>query len=272
MAQSTFQVSDDINIDGKIISLSGATSGQALVYSTSTSTFTPTTITPVGTVVMYGGATAPTGWLACDGTVYNISTYTALGALLTSKYGGNGTTTFAVPNFNGRIPVAMNSATTTPPTTLVSATDTFNHSHTANYGATGLAVSLMHSHNASGTPSQQHGHTLNSDKGNHAHSTLTSAGSHSHNFAYKHTGSGTQQTSFSDNSHTHGFNTDNANHYHNAAGITANHTHGGTYDAAIDHNHTHTAITLNTNAQTTSISNHSHSGATAIRALFIIKT
>lgn len=272
MAKSTFQVSDDINVDGKIINLSGATSGQALVYSTSTSTFTPTTVTPVGTVVMYGGATAPAGWLVCDGTIYTISTYNTLGTLLGSKYGGNGTTTFAVPNFNGRIPVAMNSATTTPPTTATSSTDTFNHSHTATYGTDGTATSLAHSHNTSGGPSAQHGHTLTSDKGNHAHSTLTSAGSHVHNFAYKHTGSGTQQTSFSDNSHTHGFNTDNANHYHNNAGINANHTHGGTYDTSMEHTHTHTSVTLNTNTQTTSISTHGHSTFAVMRALFIIKT
>ena len=47
-------------------------------------------------------APVPAGWLECDGTIYNIATYPELGALLGSKYGGNGTTTFGVPNLQER--------------------------------------------------------------------------------------------------------------------------------------------------------------------------
>lgn len=46
-------------------------------------------------------ATIPTGWLICDGTIYNTSTRPELNRLrlkLGNKYGGNGTTTFGVPN------------------------------------------------------------------------------------------------------------------------------------------------------------------------------
>src|SRR4029077_2235673 len=65
---------------------------------------------PVGAMVDFWGATAPTNWLLCDGTVYNISTYPLLGAMLGSKFGGNGTTTFAVPPLGGR-PVIGSNAT-----------------------------------------------------------------------------------------------------------------------------------------------------------------
>lgn len=42
-------------------------------------------------------------WLVCDGTVYNSSNYTALSATLGSSFGGNGVTTFAVPDLRARI-------------------------------------------------------------------------------------------------------------------------------------------------------------------------
>lgn len=41
-------------------------------------------------------------WLKCDGTVYSVATYPFLGALLGSTFGGNGSTTFGVPDLRGR--------------------------------------------------------------------------------------------------------------------------------------------------------------------------
>jgi microcystin-dependent protein len=52
-------------------------------------------------------ATPPSGWVACDGTVYASSTYPDLFALLGSTYGGNGTTTFGVPDLKGRAPMGL---------------------------------------------------------------------------------------------------------------------------------------------------------------------
>ena len=69
-------------------------------------------LSPVGSVTAYALATPPAGWLLCDGTVHDISSYPALGAGLGSTYGGNGTTTFAVPNLKGRMPVGLDSAQT----------------------------------------------------------------------------------------------------------------------------------------------------------------
>ena len=62
---------------------------------------------PIGSVVPFMGTTAPQDFLACDGTVYNISDYPALAAEFESEYGtknhfgGDGVTTFAVPTLTG---------------------------------------------------------------------------------------------------------------------------------------------------------------------------
>jgi microcystin-dependent protein len=47
----------------------------------------------------------PTGWALCDGQVLPIQQNTALFSLLGTNFGGNGTSTFALPNMQGRFPV-----------------------------------------------------------------------------------------------------------------------------------------------------------------------
>jgi microcystin-dependent protein len=59
---------------------------------------------PIGGIVMFGSPTAPANFLNCDGTVYNISSVPKLAAVISNRYGGNGTTTIAVPNMGGRLP------------------------------------------------------------------------------------------------------------------------------------------------------------------------
>ncbi|MCA1939656.1 MAG: tail fiber protein [Caenispirillum bisanense] len=56
----------------------------------------------------------PHGWLQCNGQILNISQYQALYALLGTKFGGNGTTTFALPNMQGRSAICTDYATTYP--------------------------------------------------------------------------------------------------------------------------------------------------------------
>lgn len=48
---------------------------------------------------------APQGWMFCDGSLLPIAQYQALFSLLGTTYGGNGTTTFALPDLRGRVPV-----------------------------------------------------------------------------------------------------------------------------------------------------------------------
>jgi microcystin-dependent protein len=49
------------------------------------------------------GVDAPTGWADCDGQLMSISQNTA--SLLGTAYGGNGKTTFALPDMRGRVPI-----------------------------------------------------------------------------------------------------------------------------------------------------------------------
>ena len=59
----------------------------------------------VAEIRMFPGNFAPTGWALCDGSLMNISQNTALFSLLGTTYGGNGTSTFALPNLRGRAPM-----------------------------------------------------------------------------------------------------------------------------------------------------------------------
>ena len=62
---------------------------------------------PTGTVISYMGNNIPEGYLSCDGKVYNISDYPKLAEQIKTEfgsynyYGGDGTTTFAVPDLRG---------------------------------------------------------------------------------------------------------------------------------------------------------------------------
>lgn len=54
---------------------------------------------PVGTIVLWSGASAPSGWVLCDGSALNRTTYASLFALVGTTYGnGDGSSTFNVPN------------------------------------------------------------------------------------------------------------------------------------------------------------------------------
>jgi microcystin-dependent protein len=60
---------------------------------------------PVGAVLDYGGATAPSGWLLCDGTIYDNATYPVLASILANAFNlpaGPGGTQFRVPDFRDR--------------------------------------------------------------------------------------------------------------------------------------------------------------------------
>jgi microcystin-dependent protein len=69
---------------------------------------------PVGEIAMWSTNTAPTGWLLCDGTPANRSTYSALHSLMQAAgypYGaGNGSTTFGIPNLQGKFPVGKDAS------------------------------------------------------------------------------------------------------------------------------------------------------------------
>lgn len=49
--------------------------------------------------------TVPAGWMSCDGQILDIATWPQLFAVLTARYGGDGVTTFALPDLRGRVPI-----------------------------------------------------------------------------------------------------------------------------------------------------------------------
>lgn len=61
---------------------------------------------PSGAIIDYGAATAPAGWLLCDGAAVSRATYSVLFGVISTTFGvGDGSTTFNVPDFRGRVPV-----------------------------------------------------------------------------------------------------------------------------------------------------------------------
>lgn len=60
----------------------------------------------LGAIFLFAGNFAPRGYLLCQGQLLPISQYSALFAILGTTYGGNGTTTFALPDLRGRAAVS----------------------------------------------------------------------------------------------------------------------------------------------------------------------
>jgi microcystin-dependent protein len=59
----------------------------------------------VGEIRMFGGNFAPAGWMFCEGQLLPISENETLFQLIGTTYGGDGQSTFALPDLRGRIPV-----------------------------------------------------------------------------------------------------------------------------------------------------------------------
>ncbi len=59
----------------------------------------------VGEIRLFAGTFAPQGWASCDGQLLSVSEYETLFTLLGTTYGGDGRTTFALPDLRGRVPI-----------------------------------------------------------------------------------------------------------------------------------------------------------------------
>jgi microcystin-dependent protein len=59
----------------------------------------------IGEIRMFAGTYAPQGWAFCDGALLSIASNTALFSILGTTYGGNGTTTFALPDLRSAVPM-----------------------------------------------------------------------------------------------------------------------------------------------------------------------
>lgn len=173
---------------------------------------------PVGGLMPYAGATSPEGWLLCDGTAINRTTYANLFALIGTTYGsGNGTTTFNVPDMRSRMPIGAGAGTGLTSRALAATggaesvviasgnlpthTHSIAHDH-ADVTSTGQSVGHTHSidppNTTSGNDNTGHTHSIDPPSTgsggidtnhyhgtvNHTHSVDTAAGSHEHRLYY----------------------------------------------------------------------------------------
>lgn len=72
----------------------------------------------IGAIFMFAGNFAPRGYQLCQGQVLSIAQNTALFSILGITYGGNGTTTFQLPDLRCRVPVGQGSAPNLTPVQL----------------------------------------------------------------------------------------------------------------------------------------------------------
>jgi len=90
----------------------------------------------IGEIRMFGGSFAPAGWAFCSGQLMPISQNDALFTLIGTTYGGDGQETFALPDFQGRIPIHQGSGLTIgesggSETVTLTTSQIPNHTHVA---------------------------------------------------------------------------------------------------------------------------------------------
>ena len=120
---------------------------------------------PPGMLVPYAGSTAPSGWLLCYGQTELIASYPNLHAAIGTTYGGNGTTTFGIPDLRGRVALAIDN---------MGGTDANRVSMTNALGTAGGEET--HQITANELPTHTHANTLNNAgvaTSNHTHTEGT---------------------------------------------------------------------------------------------------
>ena len=182
-------------------------------------------LVPVGSILAFGGTTAPTGWLLCNGDPYDPSVYPNLYATIGNAYGGT-TTAPLRPDFRGRVPYGMTSAGVL--------SNRLNNDGVAE---------------ASRTPQHSHGHTLTLPNHGHTHNIAVLSQDHGHTH------------SLAVNSHGHSA----EGHVHGTAdnGSRAGAFAAGTlaYAAAFAHNHGNTGGPSTFNAETPGVNGSIGGGA-----------
>ena len=137
---------------------------------------------PTASMMPFAGTSAPTGWLFCDGSAVSRTTYAALFAVVSTRYGvGDGSTTFNLPDLRSRF--VRGAASTGSLSGSTAGAD--SHTHTGSAASAGA-----HTHSFSATTSASANETVNDA------SPTQSVATNSHT----HTVSG---TTGSDGAHTH---------------------------------------------------------------------
>jgi len=142
---STLAVTGTSTFTGAVALNGGGTSTTPSVGDSSTKIATTAFVTQnsilTGALLMWPTASAPSGYLSCDGTAVSRTTYAALYAVVGTTFGvGDGSTTFNLPNYTNRMPYGATVGTT---------------------GGTADAVVVSHTHTATSTVSDpSHSHSF----------------------------------------------------------------------------------------------------------------
>lgn len=185
--------------------------------------------TPAGIIQQFGGTSAPTGYLICDGSAVSRTTYSSLFAAIGTTYGpGNGSTTFNLPDLRGRVAVGKSTdaefdamgetggAKTNTLTTSqlpahthdvdpasITTTSTGDHTHTVNPPSTTTSSDGSHKHDLDGVAENYNTDTYTGNGGDGDAGRIYDtdyAGSHDHTLDIASFTSGT------DGAHTHTIN------------------------------------------------------------------
>ncbi|CAO3411494.1 phage tail protein [Azospirillum largimobile] len=103
----------------------------------------------LGTILIWPLRWVPVGWHLCDGSLLNIQQYAALYSLIGTIYGGNGSTTFGLPDLRNRVPVGAPAASGASGTGFGASSVPFNITSTGTIQAANLP---QHTHAATFTP------------------------------------------------------------------------------------------------------------------------
>ena len=199
---------------------------------------------PVGTLIDYGGVSAPTGFLVCNGSLISRTTYATLFSAIGTVWGaGNGSTTFNIPNLQGRFSIGSDNSRAvgdlggTEDVTLTSG-QIPSHSHSDGSLTTTTVSSHSHgdgSYTAGGATSHSHGSgTYGTDTApNHSHTFTRRAGGTSGSSSADAGGSSrSSQTTSSAGGHSHdvsGTSASGGGHSHSVSGSSGSaggHDHG----------------------------------------------
>lgn len=176
-----------------VTTVAPGTTGNVLV--SDGSTWTSGVGVPSGSLFMWPNSSAPTGYLACDGSAVSRSTYAALFAVVGTAFGsGDGSTTFNLPDYRDRMPIGAGTTYSAASTggskdaIVVSHTHTGttagagSHNHT---GSSGARLFVARSGEASGVQ----GGSAFYDTGIARDPTTSTAANHTHTITTNSTGS-----------------------------------------------------------------------------------
>lgn len=170
------------------ITLPALPASDALMTIASTGIITSSTanlaaLNPVGAILAFGGVSAPTGYLACDGSAVSRSTYAALFTAISTAYGtGNGTTTFNLPDLRGQFLRGVSGTSSNDPDKTSRTASGTGGNTGNNVGSAQTSTYASHSHVQTGVQSTLAAGNravlgaISSGPGNSADSTVASGG------------------------------------------------------------------------------------------------